>query len=137
MAMVKPGGPPPRHIVTRARRSRMAVAIVAATGGSTNCGAASSAIANEAGINSISTTSPSLRRTPLIGDLRPGGAFLAKDVHDIGGVSIIIRELITLRSHAWRLHRPSRAARWLKNTPPRPTGRRGDRAAVGERDPSG
>jgi dihydroxy-acid dehydratase len=33
-------------------------------------------------------------RTPLIGDLRPGGRYLAKDVHDIGGVSIIIRELI-------------------------------------------
>ena len=33
-------------------------------------------------------------RTPLIGDLRPGGRYLAKDVHDRGGVSVIIRELI-------------------------------------------
>jgi dihydroxy-acid dehydratase len=33
-------------------------------------------------------------RTPLIGDLRPGGKYLAKDVHDRGGVSVIIRALI-------------------------------------------
>ena len=33
-------------------------------------------------------------RTPLIGDLRPGGKYLAKDVYENGGVSVIIRALI-------------------------------------------
>jgi dihydroxy-acid dehydratase len=33
-------------------------------------------------------------RTPLIGDLRPGGKYLAKDVHEIGGVSVVIRALL-------------------------------------------
>ena len=32
-------------------------------------------------------------RTPLIGDLRPGGRFLAKDVHDIGGAADIVHVL--------------------------------------------
>jgi dihydroxy-acid dehydratase len=34
------------------------------------------------------------RRTPVIGDLRPGGRFHAKDVHAIGGCPVLIRELI-------------------------------------------
>ena len=32
--------------------------------------------------------------TPLIGDLRPGGRFTAKDVHDAGGTAVIIGALI-------------------------------------------
>jgi dihydroxy-acid dehydratase len=34
------------------------------------------------------------RRTPLIADLRPGGRFTAKDVHDIGGTGVILRALL-------------------------------------------
>src|SRR5206468_897770 len=33
-------------------------------------------------------------RTPLIGNLRPGGKYTAKDVHDIGGTAVVIRALI-------------------------------------------
>ena len=33
-------------------------------------------------------------RTPLIGNLRPGGKYTAKDVYDIGGAAVVIRELI-------------------------------------------
>ena len=33
-------------------------------------------------------------RTPLIADLRPGGAYVAKDVYDIGGVPVILRVLL-------------------------------------------
>ncbi len=29
------------------------------------------------------------KRTPLIADLKPGGKYLAKDVHDIGGASVV------------------------------------------------
>ena len=94
MEIVKRGGPLPRQIVTR-KSIENACAIVAATGGSTNCALHLPAIANEAGIKfELDDVAEIFARTPLIGDLRPGGRFLAKDVHDIGGVSIIIRELI-------------------------------------------
>jgi dihydroxy-acid dehydratase len=33
-------------------------------------------------------------RTPLIGNLRPGGKYTAKDVYDIGGTAVVIRALI-------------------------------------------
>ena len=72
-----------------------ASAIVAATGGSTNAALHIPAIANEAGIRfGVDDVAEVFARTPLIGDLRPGGKYLAKDVHEIGGVSVIIRALL-------------------------------------------
>ena len=35
-----------------------------------------------------------LRRTPFIGNLRPGGQYHAKDVYEIGGAHVVIKELI-------------------------------------------
>ena len=94
MDILKRGGPLPRELVTR-KSLENAAAIVAATGGSTNAALHLPAIANEAGIVfTVDDVEQVFARTPLIGDLKPGGRFLAKDVHDIGGVSIIIRELI-------------------------------------------
>ena len=95
MAILARGGPLPRDLVTRASLAN-AAAIVAATGGSTNAALHIPAIAHEAGIRfTVDDVATVFARTPLIGDLRPGGRFLAKDVHDLGGVSIIIRELIS------------------------------------------
>ena len=94
MAILRRGGPLPRDLVTR-RALENACALVAATGGSTNAALHIPAIANEAGIRfTVDDVAAVFARTPLIGDLRPGGRYLAKDVHDIGGVSVIIRELI-------------------------------------------
>src|SRR3954451_401281 len=94
MEVLKRGGPLPRDIVTR-RALENASAIVAATGGSTNAALHIPAIANEAGIRfTVDDVAAVLARTPLIGDWRPGGKYLAKDVHDRGGVSVIIRALI-------------------------------------------
>jgi dihydroxy-acid dehydratase len=94
MQILARGGPLPREIVTR-KAIENGCAIVAATGGSTNAALHLPAIANEAGIPfTLDDVAAVFARTPLIGDLRPGGRFLAKDVHDIGGVTIIIRELI-------------------------------------------
>jgi dihydroxy-acid dehydratase len=88
------GGPLPRDLVTRASLEN-AAAIVAATGGSTNAALHIPAIAHEAGIRfTVDDVADVFARTPLIGDLRPGGRFLAKDLHDRGGVSVVIRELI-------------------------------------------
>jgi dihydroxy-acid dehydratase len=94
MEILKRGGPLPRDLVTR-KSLENASAIVAATGGSTNAALHIPAIANEAGITfTVDDVAEIFARTPLIGDLRPGGKYLAKDVHEIGGVSVVIRALL-------------------------------------------
>tara|TARA_R110000868_G_scaffold63367_11_gene191403 strand:+ start:3142 stop:4881 length:1740 start_codon:yes stop_codon:yes gene_type:complete len=84
----------PRDIVTR-NALENAAAVVAATGGSTNAALHLPAIANEAGIDfDIFDVATVFRRTPLIADLKPGGRYLAKDVHDVGGVPVVLRALL-------------------------------------------
>jgi dihydroxy-acid dehydratase len=97
MQMLRRGGPLPREIVTR-KALENAAAIVAATGGSTNAALHLPAIANEAGIAfTIDDVGEVFARTPLIGNLRPGGKYTAKDVYDIGGTAVVIRALIESR----------------------------------------
>jgi dihydroxy-acid dehydratase len=94
MQMLQRGGPLPRDIVTR-KALENGAAIVAATGGSTNAALHLPAMANEAGIAfTIDDVGEVFARTPLIGNLRPGGKYTAKDVHDIGGAAVVIRALI-------------------------------------------
>jgi dihydroxy-acid dehydratase len=94
MQMLERGGPLPREIVTRKALENGAT-IVAATGGSTNAALHLPAIANEAGIAfTIDDVGEVFARTPLIGNLRPGGKYTAKDVYDIGGTAVVIRALI-------------------------------------------
>ena len=94
MQMLERGGPLPREIVTR-KSLENGAAIVAATGGSTNAALHLPAIANEAGIAfTIDDVGEVFARTPLIGNLRPGGKYTAKDVYDIGGTAVVIRALV-------------------------------------------
>jgi dihydroxy-acid dehydratase len=94
MAMLERCGPLPREVVTR-KALENGAAIVAATGGSTNAALHLPAIANEAGIRfTLDDVSQIFARTPLIGNLRPGGKYTAKDVYDVGGSAVIIRALI-------------------------------------------
>jgi dihydroxy-acid dehydratase len=94
MQMLQREGPLPREIVTRAALENGA-AIVAATGGSTNAALHLPALANEAGIAfTIDDVGEVFARTPLIGNLRPGGKYTAKDVYDIGGTAVIVRALV-------------------------------------------
>jgi dihydroxy-acid dehydratase len=94
MQMLEQGGPLPREIVTR-KALENGAAIVAATGGSTNAALHLPAIANEAGVAfAIDDVGEVFARTPLIGNLRPGGKYTAKDVYDIGGTAVVIRALI-------------------------------------------
>jgi dihydroxy-acid dehydratase len=87
-------GPRPRDIVTR-KALENAAAVVAATGGSTNAALHLPALANEIGIAfDLFDVAEIFKRTPLIADLKPGGKYLAKDVHDIGGVSVILKALL-------------------------------------------
>ncbi len=94
MQILELGGPLPREIVTR-KSLENGAAIVAATGGSTNAALHLPAIANEAGISfTIDDVGEVFARTPLIGNLRPGGKYTAKDVYDVGGAAVVIRALV-------------------------------------------
>jgi dihydroxy-acid dehydratase len=84
----------PRDIVTR-KALENAAAIVGATGGSTNAALHLPAIAHEAGIDfPLEEVAAIMRKTPHIADLKPGGRYVALDVHRIGGVPVIIKALL-------------------------------------------
>ena len=84
----------PRDIVTR-KALENAATVVAAAGGSTNAGLHLPAIANEAGIDfDLHEVGEIFKRTPYIGDLKPGGRYVMKDLHDIGGVPVLMKALL-------------------------------------------
>ncbi|MFL9887798.1 dihydroxy-acid dehydratase [Paraburkholderia agricolaris] len=94
MNTLKNGGPLPRDLVTR-KSLENACAAVAATGGSTNAALHIPAIAHEAGIRfTLDDVSEVLARTPLIGDLQPGGKYLALDLYHVGGVPAVLNALL-------------------------------------------
>ena len=74
---------------------RNAAVVVAATGGSTNAALHLPAIANEAGIKfTLRDVVEIYQSTPYIGDMSPGGKYVAKDLYEIGGVPILIKALL-------------------------------------------
>jgi dihydroxy-acid dehydratase len=84
----------PRDIVTR-KAIENAATVVAAAGGSTNGGLHLPAIANEAGIDfDLHAFGEIAKRTPYIGDMKPGGRYVMKDLHDIGGVPVLMKALL-------------------------------------------
>ncbi len=84
----------PSSIVTRAALEN-GIASVAATGGSTNGVLHLLAIAHEYGIPlDIDEFGAIADRTPLIGDMRPGGRYTALDMYEAGGVALVMRELL-------------------------------------------
>ncbi|MGV3573500.1 MAG: dihydroxy-acid dehydratase [Ramlibacter sp.] len=94
MAAVMGDAPLPRDIVTR-KALENACAVVSATGGSTNAALHLPAIAHEAGIQfHLDDVAEVFARTPLIGNLSPGGQYLARDVYYAGGAQVILRELL-------------------------------------------
>jgi dihydroxy-acid dehydratase len=83
----------PRDICTR-QAFENAARIVAATGGSTNAALHLPAMANEAGIDfDLFDVAEIFKSTPYIADLKPGGKYVAKDLHDAGGVYMVMRTL--------------------------------------------
>ena len=84
----------PRDVVTRLSLENAAT-VVAATGGSTNAGLHLPAIAHEAGIEfTLQDVCDIFRRTPYIADLKPGGKYVARDLYEVGGVSIVLKTLL-------------------------------------------
>ena len=72
-----------------------AIACVAATGGSTNAVLHLMAVANEAGVElSIDDFDRISSRTPLLADLKPGGRFVATDLHAAGGTALLAQRLL-------------------------------------------
>ena len=84
----------PSKILTR-KSIENAIASVAATGGSTNAVLHLLAIAREAGVElNIDDFDKISDRTPLIADLKPGGRFVASDLHHAGGIQLVAKRLI-------------------------------------------
>lgn len=84
----------PRDIVTR-KALENAATIVAATGGSTNAALHLPAMAHEAGIVfTMEDVGEIFNRTPYITSLKPGGKYVAKDLYELGGIQVVIKELL-------------------------------------------
>jgi dihydroxy-acid dehydratase len=84
----------PSQILTRDALENAAAA-VAATGGSTNGVLHLLAIAHELGIElELEDFDRIAERTPIVADLKPGGRFVATDLHAAGGLALVARELL-------------------------------------------
>ncbi len=84
----------PSDILTR-EAIENGIACAAATGGSTNVVLHLLALAREAGIPlEIDDFDEISERTPLIGDLRPGGRYVALDLDRAGGIQLVARRLV-------------------------------------------
>ncbi|MGH2688047.1 MAG: dihydroxy-acid dehydratase [Actinomycetota bacterium] len=84
----------PHDIVTR-KSLENAIAVVMATGGSTNAVLHLLAIAHEAGLAlDLDDFDQISRRVPHIADLRPAGRFVMVDLDRIGGVPVVMKELL-------------------------------------------
>jgi dihydroxy-acid dehydratase len=83
----------PSQIITKDSLEN-AIATVCMSGGSTNGVLHLLAVANEAGIElTIDDFDRISEKTPLLGDLKPGGRFVAKDLYEAGGVGVLAKRL--------------------------------------------
>ncbi len=84
----------PRDIVTR-ESIENAVAVIMATGGSTNAVLHFLAIAHAAEVEwSIDDFERVRRKVPVLCDLKPSGRYLAVDLHRAGGIPAVMKELL-------------------------------------------
>jgi dihydroxy-acid dehydratase len=84
----------PRDIMTR-KAFENAITTVMALGGSTNAVLHLMAIAHEAGVDvSLEDFDVISRRTPHIGDMKPFGRYHMVDLDRIGGVPVVLKELL-------------------------------------------
>ena len=84
----------PRDIVTK-KSIENAVAVIMATGGSTNAVLHFLAIAHAAGVEwSIDDFERMRKKTPVLCDLKPSGKYLAVDLHRAGGIPQVMQTLL-------------------------------------------
>lgn len=91
---VRKGGLRPRDIVTR-KSIENAVALIMATGGSTNAVLHYLAIADAAEVEWTLDDFERVRRNvPVLCDLKPSGRFMAVDLHKAGGIPQVLKILL-------------------------------------------
>ncbi|PPE66131.1 dihydroxy-acid dehydratase [Caldimonas caldifontis] len=84
----------PRDIVTK-KAIENAVAVIMATGGSTNAVLHYLAIAHAAGVDwTIDDFERMRKKVPVLCDLKPSGKYLAIDLHRAGGIPAVMKELL-------------------------------------------
>ena len=94
----------PRDIITR-KSIENAIALVMATGGSTNAVLHYLAIAHAAGVKwTIDDFERMRKKVPVLCDLKPSGRYVAVDFHRAGGVPQVLKMLLDARPAARRLH---------------------------------
>jgi dihydroxy-acid dehydratase len=112
----------PRDIITR-KSIENAVALVMATGGSTNAVLHYLAIANAAGVKwTIDDFERIRKKVPVLCDLKPSGRFVAVDFHRAGGVPQVLKILLehgVLHGDCMTIHGKT-LAQMLKEVPDEP-----------------
>jgi dihydroxy-acid dehydratase len=112
----------PRDIITR-KSIENAVALVMATGGSTNAVLHYLAIAAAAGVKwGIDDFERVRRKAPVLCDLKPSGRFVAVDFHRAGGVPQVLKILLkngVLHGECMTIHGKT-LAEMLKDVPDEP-----------------
>ncbi|MCF8227175.1 MAG: dihydroxy-acid dehydratase [Bacteroidales bacterium] len=84
----------PRDIMTRSAFEN-AITLIMALGGSTNAVIHLLAMAKSVNVNlTIDDFQEISNRTPLLADLKPSGAFLMEDLHNIGGIPGVMKYLL-------------------------------------------
>jgi dihydroxy-acid dehydratase len=112
----------PRDIITR-KSIENAIALVMATGGSTNAVLHYLAIAAAAGVKwTIDDFERVRKKVPVLCDLKPSGRFVAVDFHRAGGVPQVLKMLLEhglLHGECMTIHGKT-LAEMLKNVPAEP-----------------
>jgi len=84
----------PRKIMTR-KAFENAIAVVMATGGSTNAVLHLLAIAHSAGVDLKIEDFETIRhKVPVLCDLKPSGKYVATDLHRVGGIPLVMKMLL-------------------------------------------
>jgi dihydroxy-acid dehydratase len=92
--LVAAGGPLPRDVLTK-EAFENAIAVVMALAGSTNAVLHLLAIAREAGVDlQLDDFDRISRTTPHLVDVRPVGRFVMSDLDRVGGVQVVMKELL-------------------------------------------
>ncbi|HEY5636032.1 MAG TPA: dihydroxy-acid dehydratase [Burkholderiales bacterium] len=112
----------PRDIITR-KSIENAIALVMATGGSTNAVLHYLAIASAANVKwTIDDFERIRRKVPVLCDLKPSGRYVAVDFHRAGGVPQVLKILLAngvLHGDCMTIHGKT-MAQMLRNIPARP-----------------
>jgi dihydroxy-acid dehydratase len=92
--LVTEGGPLPRDVMTK-QAFENAIVVVMAVAGSTNAVLHLLAIAREAGVElELDDFDTISRRVPHLVDVRPAGKFVMTDLDRVGGVQVVMNELL-------------------------------------------